>query len=84
AERTASAPKIVAIAALRASGVSWLKDVFIRPPGGMASAAAHGIDAAGLVAWARELAERTSAACGGRPPVVDAAAEAPRLRLGPA
>ncbi|MFF8506879.1 DUF309 domain-containing protein [Streptomyces sp. NPDC015492] len=52
-------------------------------PGGMASAAAHGIDAAGLVAWARELAERTSAAGGGRPPVVDAAAEAPRLRLGP-
>ncbi|MFD9247247.1 DUF309 domain-containing protein [Streptomyces sp. NPDC059556] len=59
---------------------------------GSASAAAYGIDAAGLVAWARELADRAGEggaaegvdAAGVRvavgPVVVDAASEAPRLR----
>ncbi|MFF9850669.1 DUF309 domain-containing protein [Streptomyces litmocidini] len=41
-------------------------------------AGAYGIDVAGLVAWARELAERTEG--GDRP--ADATAEAPRLRAG--
>ncbi|MFF0473411.1 DUF309 domain-containing protein [Streptomyces sp. NPDC004284] len=38
---------------------------------------AYGIDVGGLVAWARELADRTE---GGGPGAVDAVAEAPRLR----
>lgn len=41
-------------------------------------AATYGIDVAGLVAWARELAARVEAGGG---PVPDAAAEAPRLLL---
>ncbi|MFC9793889.1 DUF309 domain-containing protein [Streptomyces sp. NPDC127584] len=70
-----------------AGGARLLRRGADRLAGDTAAAAAHGIDADGLVAWARELAERVSGSvdtAGGRPPVVDAAAEAPRLRLGPA
>ncbi|WP_328941400.1 DUF309 domain-containing protein [Streptomyces sp. NBC_00250] len=52
-------------------------------PGSVSAAAAYGIDAAGLVAWARELAGRAEGAptgAAGEPAVVDAATEAPRLR----
>ncbi|MFC8954399.1 DUF309 domain-containing protein [Streptomyces sp. NPDC057101] len=44
-------------------------------PGGTSGAEAYGIDAGGLVAWARNLADRAEAGS----PVADAAAEAPRL-----
>ncbi|MGW2303361.1 DUF309 domain-containing protein [Streptomyces sp. NPDC001809] len=70
-----------------AGGARLLRRGADRLAGDTAAAAAHGIDAVGLVAWARELAGRVSGpvdAAGGRPSVVDAAAEAPRLRLGPA
>ncbi|MFE6712014.1 DUF309 domain-containing protein [Streptomyces sp. NPDC057695] len=70
-----------------AGGARLLRRGADRLAGDTAAAAAHGVDAVGLVAWARELAERASGsvdAAGGPPPVVDAAAEAPRLRLGPA
>ncbi|MDX2561702.1 DUF309 domain-containing protein [Streptomyces sp. TX20-6-3] len=76
-------------------------------PGSVEAAAAYGIDAGGLVAWARELADRAtedgeageagedegahagggagsgkgSGAAAAARPVVDAASEAPRLRL---
>ncbi len=59
-------------------------------PGSAEAAAAYGIDAGGLVEWARELADRaagdgrteeTDAAGAAHPAVVvDAASEAPRLR----
>ncbi|MER5965256.1 DUF309 domain-containing protein [Streptomyces sp. NPDC002057] len=62
-------------------------------PGGATGAATppYGIDVAGLVSWARELADVTeggspgadATATGRGPVVVDAVAEAPRLRRGP-
>lgn len=45
------------------------------PSGDASGAEAYGIDAGGLVAWARNLADRAEAGS----PVADAAAEAPRL-----
>ncbi|MFF5920428.1 DUF309 domain-containing protein [Streptomyces flavochromogenes] len=60
-------------------------------PETLEAAAAYGIDAGGLVLWARELADRASggggtggadaAGAAHRAVVVDAASEAPRLRL---
>ncbi|MFD8208634.1 DUF309 domain-containing protein [Streptomyces sp. NPDC059695] len=47
-----------------------------RLAGGSPVPGAYGIDVGGLVAWARELADRTESGGGGP---VDAAAEAPRL-----
>ncbi|MEU5919727.1 DUF309 domain-containing protein [Streptomyces sp. NPDC047141] len=60
-----------------AGGARLLRRGADRLAGGSPVSGAYGIDVAGLVAWARELAERTESA-GGDP--VDAAGEAPRLR----
>lgn len=76
-----------------AGGARLLRRGAERLAGGSGSpeaATAYGIDAGGLASWARELADRASAdseAAGGdasgaaHPAVVDAASEAPRLRL---
>lgn len=60
-----------------AGGARLLRRGADRLAGGSPVSGAYGIDVTGLVAWARELAERTESAGGGP---VDAAEEAPRLR----
>jgi hypothetical protein len=52
----------------------WVADTGVRNP--------HGMDPAGLVAWARDLADAVES--GGPAAPVDAARRAPRLRGGPA
>ncbi|WP_369149546.1 DUF309 domain-containing protein [Streptomyces sp. R44] len=59
-----------------AGGARLLRRGADRLAGGSAVPGAYGIDVGGLVVWARELADRTE---GGS--ALDAAAEAPRLRL---
>ncbi|MFC9595403.1 DUF309 domain-containing protein [Streptomyces sp. NPDC056944] len=58
-----------------AGGARLLRRGADRLAGGSPVPGAYGIDVGGLVAWARELADRTESGAGG----VDAAAEAPRL-----
>ncbi|APE25251.1 MULTISPECIES: DUF309 domain-containing protein [Streptomyces] len=75
-----------------AGGARLLRRGADRLTGGpeLAAAAGYGIDAAGLVAWARALAERVGGADAGAGGAgtgdagagLDAAAEAPRLRSG--